>query len=94
MATDYEITLLQRVGFRSPAAGVLAALKVAGWISGYGTGRRIAVPQRVGFRPRAAGFLAPLKELAGYQSMALEDVSQVSHPSRAARNRYLIPDTW
>jgi len=89
MATDYEISLLQRVGFRPRTAGVLAALKMAGWISGYGTGRRIAVPHRVGFRPRTAGVLAPLKSLAGYQSMALEDVSQVSHPSRAAQ-----PTTW
>jgi hypothetical protein len=94
MATDYEITILQRVGFRPHTAGVLAALKVAGWISGCGTGRLIAVPERVGFCPRTAGVLAPLKELAGYQSMALEDVSQVSHPSRAARNRYLIPGSW
>ena len=32
MATDYEISLLQRVGFRTRAAGVLAALnRLAGY---------------------------------------------------------------
>jgi len=60
MATDYEIIVSQRVGFRPRAAGVLAPLKMAGWISGYGTGRRIAVPQRVGWRlPRASNALDP-----------------------------------
>ena len=48
----------------------------------------ISLSQRVGFRPRAAGVLAALKSLAGYQSMALEDVSQVSHPSPAAGSWY------